>query len=604
MATITKTYTENQSGSNKATWTFNATGQAQTLSANGSIAAPSLTGKFVFSGKNKGQCQIGARLRIGSSQYVGEIFYSKPADYSYTPVSMTSGTTYTITAVSKESMTVNLSTFFTSSNPTVKTLDVYFCSRYVQAESLKSDGTLANHYADDTSTVWGKIGTLTLNAPPTFTASATTSAPYYQYGTPYTVNVSNLSAKYGGSISEVKLTIGSQSATRSGNGTITITPNKAGTFTPQVKVTDSRGQVTTKSLSSITVIGTSVGITSFNVDRINSTTFLLDDEGTNALVTAVINYTEFAGNDLTQPTLKKNGTETNNVTWYTSWDNVNGFSSPVNWTNYAPTSPITLYAKVTDTFAQNNSYTLSIIGESTYATSGTYTATLSQAFFLLVGRAGGKGLGIGRKPYSDNLCIGNMNAYLEKATDPAAGVFYSAKDITTNTQIELGIGTNGTNHGVYSDTLGSWLLYTDGSNIYVGSTVINISTGEVTIMGHGSPIGWYDGHNDTTSIASGTNFASVSNSGITLTQGRYILTASATFAGNATGYRGVGFYKSGVINEGSAIQPCIPSASWTTRVSTSLIRNVSSTETISLALLQNSGSALSTEWYIKAIRIR
>lgn len=130
-------------------------------------------------------------------------------------------------------------------------------------------------------------------------------------------------------------------------------------------------------------------------------------------------------------------------------------------------------------------------------------------------------------------------------------------------------------------------------------------TGSLTLENHDSPIGWYDGHNATTSIASGTSYSAVSGSAITLSAGRYVITASASFPGNTSGYRGIGF-RSGNSNitEGSSIEATIPSTSWTTRISTSLIRNVESSETISLTLVQNSGSALSTEWYIKAIRIR
>ena len=130
--------------------------------------------------------------------------------------------------------------------------------------------------------------------------------------------------------------------------------------------------------------------------------------------------------------------------------------------------------------------------------------------------------------------------------------------------------------------------------------------GEITVKGHDSSIGWYEGHNDTTSIASGSSYAIVSGSAITLTQGRYVITASASFEGNATGYRGINF-KSGTSNivEGSTITTAIPSTSWATRVGATLIRNVTSAgETISLGLVQNSGTALNTTWFIKAIRIQ
>lgn len=130
--------------------------------------------------------------------------------------------------------------------------------------------------------------------------------------------------------------------------------------------------------------------------------------------------------------------------------------------------------------------------------------------------------------------------------------------------------------------------------------------GELTVKNHDTPIGWYEGHNDTTSIASGSSYAIVSGSSINLTQGRYVITASASFEGNVNGYRGINF-KSGTSNivEGSTIHTAIPSTSWATRVGATIIRNVTSAgETISLGLVQNSGTALNTTWFIKAIRIQ
>lgn len=195
--------------------------------------------------------------------------------------------------------------------------------------------------------------------------------------------------------------------------------------------------------------------------------------------------------------------------------------------------------------------------------------------------------------------------------------FYYAEHATGGT-VGLGV-TNAGRQGVFSRSNSEWIIEEESSGIHIGtsgttatyiegSATVNGSAtvkGSLTVENHSTPIGWYDGHNNTTSISSGTSYSAVSGSSITLSAGRYVLTASASFAGNTTGYRGICF-RSGSTNlvEGSAIQPTIPSTSWTTRVNASLIRDVSSSETISLALVQNSGSALSTEWYIKAIRIR
>lgn len=187
--------------------------------------------------------------------------------------------------------------------------------------------------------------------------------------------------------------------------------------------------------------------------------------------------------------------------------------------------------------------------------------------------------------------------------------FYYAEHATGGT-VGLGV-TNAGRQGVFSRSNSEWIIEEESSGIHIGTsgttaTYIEGSAtvkGSLTVGNHSTPIGWYDGHNNTTSVASGSSFTSVSGSSITLSPGRYVLTASASFAGNTSGYRGIGFYSNSLITEGSTIQATIPSTSWATRVSTSLIRNVEASETISLALVQNSGSALSTQWYIKAIRI-
>lgn len=164
----------------------------------------------------------------------------------------------------------------------------------------------------------------------------------------------------------------------------------------------------------------------------------------------------------------------------------------------------------------------------------------------------------------------------------------------------------------YTVTLGKGvpLLYfdTQKSSVSMGMFPTKSNSfevnGNVYVEGHSSPIGWYDAHSNTSTIANSTSFASVSGSSITLSAGRYVITGTASFRGNTTGYRGIGFTTGSMLTEGSTMVQAIPSTSWSTRVSTSLIRIVSSSETISLALLQNSGEDLSVSWYIRAIRIR
>ena len=78
----------------------------------------------------------------------------------------------------------------------------------------------------------------------------------------------------------------------------------------------------------------------------------------------------------------------------------------------------------------------------------------------------------------------------------------SAKRTDTNVSVWVGVGSAGTNHGVYSDTLGKWMICGDASSVKVNGTAENVTgtvaiahggTGQTTaknalnaLLGHGS----------------------------------------------------------------------------------------------------------------------
>ena len=130
-------------------------------------------------------------------------------------------------------------------------------------------------------------------------------------------------------------------------------------------------------------------------------------------------------------------------------------------------------------------------------------------------------------------------------------------------------------------------------------------SGTLTLENHTTAIGWYDLHNNTSSLSSGTSYADISGSSFTLPAGRYIVTGSISYAGNATGYRGLAFkVSSSVKDESSVLVQANPSSSWRTRLSSSMILIVESSDTVNLMGLQNSGGSLSADWFIRVIRIR
>lgn len=129
-------------------------------------------------------------------------------------------------------------------------------------------------------------------------------------------------------------------------------------------------------------------------------------------------------------------------------------------------------------------------------------------------------------------------------------------------------------------------------------------TGPLKVEGHSTQIGWYDAHYNTNTLNSVSSFTAIDASAITLPIGRYVVTGTCSFGANTSGIRGIGFTTgTSVMNESSVCIPPVTASGWNTRVSSSLILNITSESTVKLMYLQNTGSSLSINWYIKAIRI-
>ena len=419
---------ENEYSSYKSTWTLLLTGYDANVTVDGQsikLAAPTLQAKYVNSNKSYGGVMLIGNVYAGGIN-MGFIRKEKMSSSGYR-VKMTSGTYYTIadssnTYPTTAMNTIAASSLFNANNPTVSAIAITAVSAPTSFEGSVWLESGCNSSTDKNNSTyrynmypggnyptinWGTIGYIYYKVPPTIssaTLSKNTADGYWKDVTTVSVAVS-ASAKYGGYINKTKLTIGSQSVEISGAGTLQITVNAAGTFTPVVTVTDSRGQTASKNLSSITVQDHPVGVSNLTAQRIDDSTYKLDDEGTNAVLTATFERTAFSGNYLKKPTVKIDGTTTNNITWYTSYSSGSGFSGEVNWTNYNPAASVTLYGKMTSTFSTLSSYFITVKPETTYDIGSDIGATLAQSFHLLAGRAGGIGLGIGMKPRSDALYI-------------------------------------------------------------------------------------------------------------------------------------------------------------------------------------------------------
>lgn len=442
----------------------------------------------------------------------------------------------TYASASWNSYSVTTSSYFNSSNPTVKTvskkINVYELTAYESGESQATTGF------DPPSTKTLVTINLTLNAPPVLTnatiKSSTASGIYWTEDSAGESNssiiVNGATVQYGGTISEATLTVGSLSMTVTGTAYIKmpIVGLEAGTYTPVYTVTDSRGQTSTKTFDPIEVVqyervtynitqvqsntngfwvgastasvtvsnivapeevtlttvrfflradgvnkyvqktldGTETSITvssSELIDAVGVGTFtpdvyikdsrgiwehnyldpivirqytntslgsatlirtnqngIQDDEGAYGLLTINVNYIYQLGN-LLEPIVDvtDNGaTSSGIVTWYESWNSTTGIdtSSLINWTDYNPTSPVTLYGLIsgygsTTGFDTQRSFQIAVTARDTQTSSDTLTQILDSAFYTIDFLAGGHGIAFGQ-PCSEDGFWCDMDMYL------------------------------------------------------------------------------------------------------------------------------------------------------------------------------------------------
>lgn len=425
MAVATKTFVENNLPSYRSTWTLSFTG-VDVVHGSGAftIPRPALTAKYVYAGKAYEYIEGTWYIYVDGKHYNHQtISYQRGSVNSF--VSATSGVGYNIGVGANDDNTAQLylSWYFDSNNPTVRSVPITVSQSYVYMASSNTptnDGSLYNCFlVDGVTKLEGVIGYLTLDAPPTFTASALSGDTdgYWAGATTVSTTVSSASAKYGGNIVSSSLTIGSQTVSGSGNGTLSIALANAGTFTPQVSLTDSRGQVTTKSLDVITVNPYLVPSVSFDVYRTNASG-VKDDEGHCGLIIGQMTYTDALAN-LAKPSVSIDGTPIEDVvgatvTWYTGYSASTGVDATteidgtnITWADVASGS--TVYAlidcdyDITGKFSEGLSYQIGIIAnDSIDGHSTPIIQTLSTAFYTIDFQAGGKEIAFGA-PANDDV---------------------------------------------------------------------------------------------------------------------------------------------------------------------------------------------------------
>lgn len=446
MAVISKQFVEDLSYGNpeKSTWTIKLECPDQTVSDDFVFAVPICKIKYVYPNKNMAIFNLSVEnnptsLIYDSTSYTfpkqGDPYAPNYPEYGL----LSSGTERTIKQDNDEYIfEQKLSDFFNETNRTSNYINRNLVVTFCGVVSGSTDGTRLNGFTKRRSDgiVYNNISRIYLNVPPTATIdplSKNTNDYYAKNGdvpiTTVSVSIRDLTAYYGGDFTTttehpagVKFEIGNQSDeahpektdtidthhARFADTSLSIDLDTAGTFTPKVTVTDSRGQTYVKTFDPITVQEYNPTTNITTLLRVNATGEPEDDpqpghfsdEGTNAVVACVFDYPTIESNYMKPPLVKIDGqSPTNIVDWYTSWTESGGFSGQISFSSYNPTRPVTLYGKIIDTLAKNTSYEISVACDTTLVPENyNYDfKLLPQAFYLLSAPEGGHGLGIGRK---------------------------------------------------------------------------------------------------------------------------------------------------------------------------------------------------------------
>ena len=410
------------------TYTFTLTSAVDSLIVSGSTFNPksllptslavTITGNTWSSGS--------AAASLGFFDYAyADVFFSTTSTWH-------DGETKYLSPSTLRDSTRSTSTYFNSNNPTSREVTVYYNQNTSGSNSVT--GSTANSYDSG----WSYKNSFTLgqklilDAPPTFTASSISYDTNFVYAglTTASVTISNSTAKYGGSISSVSFTIGSQSVTRSSDGTLSIALNQGGEFTPTVTVTDSRGQTTTKTLDPITVNTYTAPLVSFDVARtLNDGT--PDDEGTYGLIEAELTFSDVVATAVAPSVVltDDDGTQTTpSVTWYTD----SSLTTPVTWANVS--SGDTVYGLFSGLSTQH-SYQVSVRPRDSEGTGTAVTQTIAPAFYTVDFYAGGHGIAFG-KPASDTGFECAMTALFEDDATFGSDIYIDLSDYQTTGSVD------------------------------------------------------------------------------------------------------------------------------------------------------------------------
>lgn len=256
----------------------------------------------------------------------------------------------------------------------------------------------------------------------TYTQPVSSKEKFWTQKATLTVNINDIYVPLGGS-AVAKLELGNQFVTRTDDGPLVITPENDGVFTPMLSVADSFGRTYDIALNEVKINKYFVPGISCQIYRAKTVTEsgitkkgIKDDVSTEcALVEVNITYTDEISY-LLKPEIVINDTIITDVIWYSNYSNLNGASNEINWNQYDPGSPCTIYAIVQGPFPQEDSFEVDITAyDSEGGVSTTIVQTLPPAFFTIDFLAGGYGIAFGQPSYSEGFYCGMDAHFRDKA---------------------------------------------------------------------------------------------------------------------------------------------------------------------------------------------
>lgn len=417
MASIVKNYASNN-GISGATLKLTYTGTNQTVGSNFTLISPTIS--YAFSGVTQysvsswtPHATINVHLTVSiGSQTIGEYIYSGGGSASYK--SDTDFLQGTLNLTTTPSNTVDLSKVFSSSNASSIYNYVLITINSISASVTNRDSFSHWYYSNQAyTTAADAIALIYLNAPPTLTYSGVTYDRNYIYKdyTKAKVSITDLSAKYGGSITSCTLKIGNATISKTTNGDYQVTLVNTGTVTPTITVIDSRNQTTVITLPNITIDYYKLPIlNSIAAQRVDNNN-VAADEGERILITAKFTYdTNVAKLQSPTVTYQQEGASsasTPTITWYSNATLTTAISD---WTTIS--SGATIYGLITSQCSKDYNYLIVCTPRDNVPNSGTSKSTVvPPAYYTIDFKAGGRGIAFGAPAANDAFYCGMVSYF-------------------------------------------------------------------------------------------------------------------------------------------------------------------------------------------------